>query len=46
MAIRFPYQIAYDCAGEVTALGTEVERFVVGDKVYTRLPEAYRGTRQ
>ncbi|OAG05791.1 GroES-like protein [Paraphaeosphaeria sporulosa] len=41
---RFPYQIGYDCAGEVTAIGRNVSKLKVGDQVYTRLPEAYRGS--
>jgi NADPH:quinone reductase-like Zn-dependent oxidoreductase len=40
---RFPYKIGYDCAGKVTAVGSAVSDFKVGDEVYTRLPEVSRG---
>jgi NADPH:quinone reductase-like Zn-dependent oxidoreductase len=39
----FPYKIGYDCAGVVAEVGSEVSRVKVGDEVYTRLPEAFRG---
>ena len=39
----FPYKIGYDCAGVVAEIGKEVSRFKVGDEVYVRLPERYRG---
>jgi NADPH:quinone reductase-like Zn-dependent oxidoreductase len=40
----FPYKIGYDCAGVVAEVGSEVSRVKVGDEVYTRLPEAFRGS--
>ncbi len=40
---RFPYQIGYDAAGVVVAVGEDVKGLRVGDEVYTRLPEASRG---
>lgn len=42
-ASRFPYHLGYDCAGVVSAVGEKVQRFAVGDEVYVRLPERYRG---
>lgn len=39
----FPYKIGYDCAGVVTETGRDVQKFKIGDAVYIRLPEAYRG---
>ncbi|KAI9924847.1 hypothetical protein MW887_006704 [Aspergillus wentii] len=41
---EFPYKIGYDCAGIVSEIGSGVTRFKVGDQVYTRLPEASRGS--
>lgn len=41
---RFPYKLGYDCAGTVTEIGSAVKRFKVGDEVYVRLPESYRGS--
>ncbi|KAL4807990.1 hypothetical protein BDV18DRAFT_158110 [Aspergillus unguis] len=41
---EFPYKIGYDCAGVVTETGQDVQRFQVGDAVYIRLPEVYRGS--
>ncbi|KAJ5830832.1 uncharacterized protein N7525_009085 [Penicillium rubens] len=38
----FPYKIGYDCAGIVTEIGSDVNKFQVGDEVYTRLPEISR----
>ncbi|KAL3486587.1 chaperonin 10-like protein [Aspergillus germanicus] len=45
MALKdsFPYKIGYDAAGTVTAIGTGVTRFKIGDAVYVRLPESHRG---
>ncbi|CAP86014.1 hypothetical protein E8E15_007368 [Penicillium rubens] len=40
----FPYKIGYDCAGIVTEIGSDVNKFQVGDEVYTRLPEISRGS--
>ncbi|CZS98347.1 related to oxidoreductase [Rhynchosporium agropyri] len=40
----FPYQMGNDLAGEVVGLGTAVSKFKLGDQVYSRVPEAYRGT--
>ncbi|OAQ68690.1 alcohol dehydrogenase [Pochonia chlamydosporia 170] len=40
---KFPYQIGYDCAGIVQAVGQDVTRVKVGDEVYIRLPESHRG---
>ncbi|KAF2446039.1 GroES-like protein [Karstenula rhodostoma CBS 690.94] len=46
MAIKeqFLYYFGYDCAGEVTAIGSEVNSLEVGDHVFTCLPEAHRGS--
>ena len=41
--LRFPYKIGYDTAGIVEEIGSSVSHLKVGDKVYTRLPEASRG---
>ncbi|KAL2820281.1 chaperonin 10-like protein [Aspergillus granulosus] len=41
---EFPYKIGYDCAGIVAEVGSGVSRVKVGDEVYTRLPEASRGS--
>ncbi|KAJ5472612.1 hypothetical protein N7530_006613 [Penicillium desertorum] len=38
----FPYKIGYDCAGIVTEIGSDVNKFQVGDEVYNRLPEISR----
>ncbi|KAH7364177.1 chaperonin 10-like protein [Rhexocercosporidium sp. MPI-PUGE-AT-0058] len=40
----FPYKIGYDLAGEIVAIGSSVSNFKLGDQVYSRVPEAYRGT--
>ncbi len=44
MTNRFPYQIGYDVAGTIAAVGSAVSHLKVGDEVYARVPEAYRGT--
>jgi threonine dehydrogenase-like Zn-dependent dehydrogenase len=38
-SIGLMYKIGYDCAGIVTEIGSDVNKFQVGDEVYTRLPE-------
>ncbi|KAI0167263.1 chaperonin 10-like protein [Pestalotiopsis sp. NC0098] len=40
----FPYKIGYDVAGVITAVGTAVTTLKVGDAVYSRVPNQYRGT--
>ncbi|KAG5982838.1 hypothetical protein E4U43_006363 [Claviceps pusilla] len=40
----FPYIIGYDVSGVVTAVGSSVTRFKVGEEVYVRLPDSHRGT--
>ncbi|KAG4433336.1 hypothetical protein IFR05_011185 [Cadophora sp. M221] len=40
----FPYKMGHDLAGEVIAIGSSVSNFKLGDQVYSRVPEAYRGT--
>lgn len=44
ISTSFPYKIGYDCAGIVAEVGSGVSHLRVGDEVYTRLPEASRGT--
>ncbi|EGD99341.1 hypothetical protein TESG_06695 [Trichophyton tonsurans CBS 112818] len=44
MTDEFPYKIGYDCAGIVEEAGSSVSHLKVGDEVYTRLPEASRGS--
>jgi len=41
---RFPYKIGYDLAGTVVAIGTAVTTFKVGDEIYGRAGNPYRGT--
>ncbi|KAL4769255.1 chaperonin 10-like protein [Aspergillus nidulans var. acristatus] len=41
---EFPYKIGYDCAGTVVEVGSSVSHLKAGDEVYTRLPEASRGS--
>lgn len=36
--------MGYDAAGTVVAVGTGVTKIQVGDEVYSRVPEKYRGT--
>ncbi|KAL2072559.1 hypothetical protein VTL71DRAFT_11902 [Oculimacula yallundae] len=40
----FPYQMGHDLAGEVIGVGSAVTEFKIGDQIYARVPEAYRGT--
>lgn len=40
----FPYQIGFDVAGIVVAVGSGVSRLKVGDEVYSRVPGEYKGS--
>ncbi|KAG4414148.1 hypothetical protein IFR04_012714 [Cadophora malorum] len=40
----FPYKMGHDLAGEVVEIGSSVSNFKLGDQVYSRVPESYRGT--
>ncbi len=44
MSVRFPFILGQDCAGVVTAVGSRVSKFEVGDEVYTRPPQESMGT--
>lgn len=44
MEPRFPLRIGYDCAGVVSEVGSGVKNINVGDEVWSRLPEAGKGT--
>ncbi|EZF78754.1 hypothetical protein H105_00207 [Trichophyton soudanense CBS 452.61] len=44
MTDEFPYKIGYDCAGTVEEAGSSVSHLKAGDEIYTRLPEASRGS--
>jgi len=41
---KFPYKIGYDLAGTIVGVGSSVSTFEVGDEVYSRVPNIYRGT--
>jgi NADPH:quinone reductase-like Zn-dependent oxidoreductase len=41
---RFPYLIGFDLSGVVASVGDGVKTFKVGDEVFSRVPEQYRGT--
>ncbi|KAK9711143.1 hypothetical protein K7432_008008 [Basidiobolus ranarum] len=42
--IEFPGKLGYDVSGEVVAVGSEVERFKIGDLVYGRVQSHQVGT--
>lgn len=41
---RFPWIMGYDVAGTVIAVGSSVSNLCPGDKVYSKVPEKYKGT--
>lgn len=40
----FPYKLGHDLSGTVTAIGSSVSKFQVGDEVYSRVRSNHRGT--
>ncbi|KAH6696480.1 chaperonin 10-like protein [Leptodontidium sp. MPI-SDFR-AT-0119] len=40
----FPYIPGFDAAGKIVAVGSAVKDLKVGDAVFTRVPDRYRGT--
>ncbi|KAI2467496.1 GroES-like protein [Annulohypoxylon bovei var. microspora] len=43
-AAPFPYKIGFDVAGTVVAIGSTVSKLKIGDEVYSRIPNRYRGS--
>ncbi|KAF3004675.1 hypothetical protein E8E14_002871 [Neopestalotiopsis sp. 37M] len=40
----FPYKLGFDVAGTIVAIGATVTTLKIGDEVYSRVPNPYRGT--